>query len=361
MNNYYYDIEDDLKSYPDAVFFFAIGGRNAGKTYSTLKHCYINKIPFVFLKRTMEDVDLLCAGTGSIGSKNKNEFGVDLSPFKSINRDLGSNVKAYSIKKGLGAFYSHNEEGEPSGLPIGYLMALNAVTKYKGFDLSECDMIIFDEFIPNIYDRINRNEHTQLLDFIKTVSRDREHRGRYPLKCVLLANATSISNPILNGMEITDIVAEMQVKKREYTYLEKRGILIHLIKDNPEFEAVEKSSMLYAAMGDTAWGRTTFENEFGYNDFSAIDFTSLKGYKPVCRFAFQHKMYYIYRNQGKYYCTFSKHEGNKVYDLAKENDQKRFFYDYIIDFQDASIEGKFVFESYTMYDIIMNYKTFFKI
>lgn len=205
MSSYYYNIDDDISKFPDAWCIIAIGGRNTGKTYSSLKSCVINKTKFVFLKRTMEDVDLLCSGSGAIGQK-ANDFGIDLSPFKSINRDMVTDIHAHSIKKGLGGFWNHLN-GEIDGTPIGYLLALNAVSKYKGFDLSDCDWLIFDEFVPQPWDRINRKEGEQLLDLYKTVSRDREHRGKNPLKLLCLANATSISNPVMNILEVTDIVS----------------------------------------------------------------------------------------------------------------------------------------------------------
>ena len=59
-SKYYYDIEDDLQEFNDFWCYIVIGGRNTGKTYSCLKSCYKSKRKFVFIKRTMEDVNLLC-------------------------------------------------------------------------------------------------------------------------------------------------------------------------------------------------------------------------------------------------------------------------------------------------------------
>ena len=52
---------------------------------------------------------------------------------------------------------------------------------------------------------------------------------------------------------------------------------------------------------------------------------------------------------------------NRTYNLKIENDQKAFFIDWVLDLQDASIENRLLFEQYTMYDLIMNYKQFFKV
>ena len=69
-------------------------------------------------------------------------------------------------------------------MPVHYLQQKIS----KGFDLSECDYLIFDEFIPKRHERLNRNEGDQLMDIYMTVSRDRVQRGRgeltdMPCKC----------------------------------------------------------------------------------------------------------------------------------------------------------------------------------
>ena len=177
----YYNIMDDISEYPDAWCYLIIGGRKRGKTYSTLKAAYENGIDFVFIKRTMEDVDLLCSGSGRIGTRTA-DYGVNLSPFAAINRDTGSAVNAYGIRNGIAGFWNTHtveDKTEPVGAPVGMIFALSGVTKYKGFELASSkpeQWIIFDEFIPNIYDRVNRKEGIQLLDFYMTVSRDRVQR-----------------------------------------------------------------------------------------------------------------------------------------------------------------------------------------
>ena len=236
-NNYYYDIENDITN-DDYWCYIIIGGRNTGKTYSSLKSCYLKNRKFAFAKRTLDDIDLLC----DYKRKNENEPDADFSPFKSINRDLGCNVRAYKIKKGIGGFYHCDEDGNPIGLPIGYIVSLNGVSKVKGFDMSECDWLIFDEFIPQPWDRVNRKEGEQLLDLYKTVSRDREHRGKPALKLICLANATKISNPVCNILEITDKLVDMQVHKSCFFKDIDRGIYVHQIMDNAAFMEEEKKS-----------------------------------------------------------------------------------------------------------------------
>ena len=356
---YYYDIENDLSGIDDFLFwcFIIIGGRNTGKTYSCLKSCYVIKRHFVFVKRTNEDIDLLCERRKS----KEDSIDYDLSPFKSINRDLGCNVRAFKLKEGIGGFYECDKDNNPIGKPLGYIVSLNSVSKVKGFDMSECEWIIFDEFIPQPWERVDRKEGEKLMDLYKTVSRDREHRGLPPLKLICLANATKISNPVCNILEITDKLVDMQVGKTSIFIDESRGIFVHQINDNTAFVEKEKQSLIYKAMASTEWGKMALSNEFAYDDFTAVKKSNLKGFMPLFAVKFKSKTYYIYNKEGIFYMTLAPAKVYRTYNLKIENDQKAFYIDKVIDLQEASIEGRVMFEQYTMYDLIMNYKSFFKI
>lgn len=363
----YYDIRNDIQSYPDAWCYIIIGGRGRGKTYSTLKSCLEDQTDFIFIKRAMEDVDLMCAGTGSI-KKSVDDLGVDLSPFKAINRDTGSNIQAFSIKTGIAGFWQTvtGEDGKliPQGKPIGMIFALNGVTKYKGFELASSaqdQWIIFDEFIPNLYDRVNRREGIQLLDFYKTVARDRVQRGLNEIKLICLANATSIANPVFDTLEIMDQVADLQTAGTRSAYDPERGIFIHLLENDSDFMAAEEKTGLYKAMGQTAWGRMSYGNTFAYNDFSNVSNKALKGFRCLCGYHYKDSDTYIYYDQGIYYVTNSRGQTDQFYDLNRENDQKAFFYDYVVDIRQACIYNGVRFKKYSYYDLLVNYKKIFSI
>ena len=313
-NSKYYNIADDVKKYPAAWCYIVTGGRATGKTYGALMDCYQQRRErdFIFIKRTMEDVDLLCSGTGSVQAGAK-DFGVNLSPFAAINRDIGSHVNAFTIKKGIAGFWEtvEDEDGKQhaTGAPIGTIFALNGVTKYKGFELASSkpeQWIIFDEFIPNVYDRVNRNEGLQLLDFYKTVSRDRVQRGLQEVKLICLANATNIANPLFDTLQITDTVSDMAVNRKHEYYDPERQIFIRLLAPNESLQDPERKTGLYKAMSETPWGMMTYSNEFAYNDFSSVKRSTLKNY--ICLTAYQYKFetVYIYYNEGKYYLSSSR-------------------------------------------------------
>ena len=349
----YYEIERDLRDYPDAWCYVVIGGRNTGKTYGVLKHYLKNKERIVFTKRTMQDVDTLCAGN-TLNSKPKRAE-ADLSPYKSLNRDMGTNVKAYKIEPGLGGFYHETEEGA-AGLPVAYLAALSAVQKIKGFDMSDAEALVFDEFIPQPWERINRKEGEQLMDLYKTISRDRVLRGRGELKLICLANAVNVWNPTCEILEITDVIADMQASKREVVYLEERGIFIRMLVTSRDMMDAEKGTGIYKAMKNTPWGKMAFSNEFGYNDFSSVRRVALKGYRPVIEIIYKMRSWYLWQSEEKFYLCESRGNVQQSFDLEKETDQKNFYYEWVIDLQNASMEGRLLYSKYTMYDIITNYK-----
>ena len=96
---YYYNIQDDKKKYPDAWAFIIVGGRSTGKTYGALKGDLQDNIKFIFAKRTADDVKLMCSGTKMIkGTDDKED--PDFSPFAPINRDIGTDIKAYALYDG---------------------------------------------------------------------------------------------------------------------------------------------------------------------------------------------------------------------------------------------------------------------
>ena len=349
----YYDIRTDIQKFPDAWCYLVWSKRGPGKTYSTLRMMIEDKKKFVFLKRTKDDVKLLCAG-------GKRGVNFDMSPFVPLNRDFGWDIKPMKIEKGIAGFYHSNEEGEPCGDPVGYCVALSAASDIKGFDLSECDYLIFDEFIPKAYEIIKRNEGDALLDIYMTISRDRIKRGRGELKLICLANATSINNPTFNILDVTDVAADMDIYDEEFRYQNERKILLHNIHMDPKDEPEEKSG-IEIAMSGTAWHDMSFSGHFAYDDFSAVKHQRMKGYKPIVSYIYKKKQVFIYQKDGYYYATYARNDKCPVFNLARENEQKRFFNEYIFDLREACIEDKMQFTHYTMYDLIINYKKIFRI
>lgn len=353
-NDGYYHLAKDLEEYPDAWCYVVWSRRGPGKTYSALWNSYYNHIPIIYMKRTQDDVELICT--------DSNDF--DLSPYVPINRDKNVNIKGKMLKKGIGGFWDTNSEGEIEGAPMTYAVALNAIKKVKGIDMSRCEWLIFDEFIPQIGEIIRRGEGEMLLEFYMTVARDRLKRGRKPLKLILFANAEDISTPVTNVLEIINDMAKLNASGQSHLYIEDRGIMLHHITDAEVPLLESEKGGIFQGMSHTAWARKAFGGEFTNNDFSNIVKLPMKGMKPLIHIKYKTYDYYVYlkNSDGMYYMTKSK--ANKCtyeYDLNTENGQKLFYYNHCTDLRYACIDGRMKFELYSMYDLIINYKRFFDV
>ena len=359
MNKYYYDIKNDIRDFPDCWAYFIWSGRNTGKTYSTLSYMLETGSRFIFLKRTIEDVKLILSGSGKIGTK-VSQYGADFSPFKAINRDKGTRIRAFGLYKGyIGGFWECDDQNQPILDPIGYIVALNAVSKVKGFDLSDCDYLIFDEFIPQNWERVDKEEGKQLLDLYMTVSRDREHRGRPPLKLICLANPTNVNCPIFQELEIADDASYMAIQGHEY--YQTRGMLLHNIRMGNDFRDKEESMPALLALQGTRWHDAALGEGFAYQDMTMIRKINLKGYRCMIKILYRKYEWYIYQNGPLWYCCTSKGDPlDGAYDLNTDADVRRFFQNWQIELKQTFSEGLLYFKTYTMYDVIINFRKFFK-
>ena len=348
----YYFFLDDVQRYPDAWCYVVWSRRGPGKTYSFLRSMYENGIKFAYMKRTIKDVAMICS----------DKYGMDLSPYVPVNRDTGSDIRPRLIADGIGAFYDQTtEDGKPAGAPFSYVLALNAIKEIKGMELSDVDYICLDEFIPQPGEVVKRDEGELLLSIYMTVQRDRMKRGRDPLKLVLFSNADQISTPITNELEIVDRMADLNASGSTHDYDEERQILLHHITNDEIPLKDQELTGVFKAMASTAWGRKAFFGDFAGNDFSAIGKMSIKGFRPMCAVLYRGKVIYMYRGNGYIYASWTRHNGQRFYDLQKESDQKRFYYEALIDVREAHVEGRFRAESYSIYDLMMNFKKIYRI
>lgn len=326
--SYYYDIRDDLKKYPDAIFVFVYGGRGTGKTYSGLRTVIEDNIKFTFVKRTLEDVKLLTAGNKLGRKKDEEQADLDTSPFKPLNRDFGWNIRAFSTYPGLGGFFKCDHTNNPVGDPKGYITALSGIGKIKGYDLSDSDVMIFDEFCPKSYEVISKNEDTEILDMYKTIMRDREHRGKKPLKLWAFANADNVVCPLMEAFGLINVLAEMAIKDQEYYYNPVTKVLLHKLKTSPEFIEKESQSPIYQATAGSKWARMALSNDFAYNDFSQVQKKSLKNMICEAKVYYDnrwHFVYYSHENASRY-ITYSNYNKQPIleFNLDKTTHKKKF-------------------------------------
>ena len=357
FNDSYYHFAKDLKEYPDAGMYVVWSRRGPGKTYSFLRYCVDHDLFFIYMKRTNDDVKFLCTGT------NDPDLKIDTDPFIPLCRDFGWNIKPKLIDTGIGGFYEYNDEDKPVGAPLGLIVSMNRVTRLKGSDMARASWICFDEFIPQSTEIVRRKEGEGFADFVMTAIRDKVKRGqRLQLAC--FANAEDISTPLTNAFEIVDDMAELAFSGQSHFYNRDRRLLLHHItqKEIPLTKEELESDMFYLMKG-TAWAQKAFFGDFANNDFSNVKKMSIKNMSCIHKVIYKKKNIYIYRrpSDGMYYMTYSKGPYSYEWDLSKENHQKLFWIDHCQELRVECIEDHFKFEKYSFYDLIMNYKEFFKV
>ena len=356
-NDGYYHFRKDVEDYPNLDTFIVWSRRGPGKTYSFLRYMVETDQFFIYMKRTNDDIELLCTGTSNP------DMQVDTDPFVPLNRDFGWNIKPHLIDKGIAGFYKCNEEGKPTGAPIGLIVSLNRVSKIKGTDMSRASWICFDEFVPQATEVVRKKEGETFLNFVMTVMRDKVKRGQ-SLKLALFANSEEISTPITNELEIVDDMALLAYHHQTHLANYQRGILMHYITQQEiPLTPEELRSGMYRLMAGTGWAQKAFFGEFANNDFSNVKKLSIKNMQCIHKIHYKSKVMYIYRrpSDGMYYMCSSKGPFCYEWDLNKENHQKLFWIEHGQELRVECIEDKMKFEAYSMYDLIVNYRKFFEV
>lgn len=357
LSDGYYHVLNDLMRYPEATIYIIWSMRGPGKTYSALWSSYYLGVKIIYIKRTNEDLEFIC---GQIGNG-------DLSPLVPINRDKGTHLKMQMLSKGIAGFYEseidENGEWQPAGSPYSYGVSLNAIKSIKGFDASDCEWILLDEFIPQIGEIVRRREGEMLLDLYMTCQRDRLERGLPPQKLILFANAEEISTPITRTLEVVDDMAELQFSGKRYRYLTDRGIMLHHItREECSFMTERSKQGIYKAMAGTAWHEKAFEGNFSNNDFSCVNHMKLHGYKVRATFFYSGKKFFIYiKNKNFYVCGIPSKGEHEAYNLDREPDQKAFYNNEVLEVVRATITNRCFYDRYSLYDLFTRYKKIFTI
>jgi hypothetical protein len=267
QNSGYLDIRKILSL--GLPFNFVVGGRATGKTYTSLETVIEDEIKFIYMRRTQAQADLI----------NKPEF----SPFKSLNRDFGWKIGTESLSKYNAGFYEQVEIDDKMtcvGAPIGYTCALSTVSNIRGFDASDVNLLIYDEFIPEKHERPIKNEGSAFLNAYETINRNRELNGNKPLQSICLANANDLANPIFMELRLVRKAEQMRRKKQECYIDREKGIGMFILDKSP-ISQQKKTTALYRLTGGSNFERMSLDNDFSGEDIGRIASRPLTEYKPI--------------------------------------------------------------------------------
>lgn len=271
-------------------FIFCWGGRGTGKTYGALKWAIENGVKFGLMRRTQSQLDLI----------SKPEF----SPFKSINNDTGSNVSIVPLSKYNGGIYKMDfvdGKNVAQGAPIGYTFALSTIANIRGFDGSDIELLIYDEFIPEPHSRPIKEEHEAFMNAYETINRNRELQGRKPLQVLCLANANALDNPLFMGLEIVTKADKMNRNRQEYSLDNKRGLLLVNLC-NSEISEQKSNTALYRLVRNSNFSKMALSNDFsGEEERGRIGSRPLQEYRPLV--VVGELCIYRHKSQDLYYCS----------------------------------------------------------
>lgn len=240
------------------TFNFIVGGRGTGKTYGALKYALIAGRKFILMRRTQSQADLI----------NKPE----LSPFKPVCDDLGCEIITEPLSKYSSKFLKGDEM-------IGYTCALSTISSMRGFDASDIDLLIYDEFIPERHERIMKGEGGAFLNAYETINRNRELKGERPVQALMLANAFDIANPIFMELGLVGIAEKMQLKGQEL-YIDRASDLCVIMPRSEEISRKKSKTALYKLTSGT-YADMALSNKFSYNPTDFIKSQPIREYRPV--------------------------------------------------------------------------------
>lgn len=248
-------------------FCFCWGGRGIGKTYGALLDARQRSLAdpegkhkFLLVRRMQSQVDI-------IGKQ-------DLSPFKRIDVDNGFFTESRPISKFTTGFYS-------DGVLLGYVAALSTFSNLRGFDASDVDNIIFDEFIPEAHEKPIKNEAEALLNLYETVNRNRELSGAAPVRMACYANSNNIANAIFSGLGLINIVEKMQRKRREQWEIPERGILLLSLDASPVSVAKANTALYRLSGAGSRYAQMALQNSFRAETGSKHGSRNIAEYSPV--------------------------------------------------------------------------------
>lgn len=316
------------------TYTFIVGGRGIGKTFGALKYVLENDIKFIFLRRTQTQIDMI-----------KNE---DMNPFRALQSVLGDNY-ATAIKKlnkNITAVYRAEKDSDgiyqPCGKPLGYLMALSTIANIRGFDASDVDCLIYDEFIGEKHESKIQHEGTAFLNAIETIARNRELSGRQPLKVIGLSNSNMLANPLFIELQIVTECEKMLNKGQTIRSLPVRDLTLILLNTTPISEKKAQTSLYKLAGRNSSFSKMALDNEFTAEEMADIKSLSLREYRPIVTVG--ELNIYRHKSRNDYYITGHSSGSPSQYD-SSPMELKRFRHDYYYLWL-AYLRRAVMFESY---------------
>ena len=279
-------------------FVFCLGGRGTGKTYGALDDAVAHHSGhFQLMRRTQTELDNISSDVNS--------------PFKVLNTDKGYGITVKTHKNFAGIY-------DKEAKMIGQMVALSTVANIRGFDASDIELTIYDEFIPEAHKAPIKNEHLAFLNYYETVNRNRELLGKRPLKIRCYSNANDIMNPLIVGLGLVTKLDKMRNKKEQIYIDRERGYVLIDLYNSP-ISSKKRETALYKFAGDGEFSNMAINNDFN-SPLSEPVSRPLKEYVPVVSVG--EICVYKHKSNNKFYVS-TKSSGNPPKYSMKDTELKR--------------------------------------
>ena len=285
------------------TFNFIIGARGVGKTFGFLDTCQNDHLKFILMRRTQAQTDII----------NKPDF----SPFKAVCDYRHIEITTESLGKYASRFIKDDET-------IGYTCALSTIANMRGFDASDVDVLLYDEFIPERHERPIKGEGAAFLNAYETINRNRELMNKKPVQVVCMANAFNIANPIFLELGLVGIAEKMKSKKREI-YIDRDRDVCIIMPTSVKITEQKSHTALYKLTRDSEFSKMALSNDFIYNPADNIKPQALAEYKPLVTVG--EITIYKHKAGGKYFVSEHR-SGNPPTFKTDEIELKRYIKNY---------------------------------
>lgn len=309
-------------------FIFIVGGRGSGKTFGAIQYALNHQKQFFFMRRTQIQVDMI-----------RNDA---FNPFKVVDESICVSTIAKNLTGIYRGYRGDDDIYHPEGAPVGYMCALSTISNIRGFDASDVDMIIYDEFIGESHERPIKAEGQALLNAYETINRNRELQGKEPVQLIALANSNNLACPVFVELELVTPVEKMINTGNSVYKNDLRGVSVYMVNSSPVLEA-KSNTALYKLSAGSEFSEMALNNKFTAEEMDHIRSKDLKPYRIICKAG--ELAIYKHKDNSDYYITGHVSGSPGSIYKASEMDLKRFrrehYYLWL-----AYLRGKIWFESY---------------
>lgn len=243
-------------TYSDVLFYFIVGNRGGGKSYGfkewAIDDFIKNGYQFGYIRRYKDDL---------------------VEPMKEFFKDIAHKYPDYEFKTEGRHFMIRLRPANPDEKwtdkdIAGYGFTLSTANNKKSIPYPNINKLCFDEFLlDDGNQRYLPREPIALLNLYETVARP--GTGHVKVRCFLLANALSITNPYFIFFDLK--LSDKKDKNGKYIWKHPdRPILVEDVR-NEKFIKVKQESEFGSLVKGTSYAGYSIENKFLLDDDTFVE------------------------------------------------------------------------------------------